>query len=70
MQIRDFSLWTVWSILHLLDNSGNLMPFILFSSKSNLDVKERYQKVIKAVTESVTSVSYNLHHNNISPKDL
>lgn len=70
MQIRDFSLWTVWSILHLLDNSGNLMPFILFSSKFNLDVKERYQKVIKAVTESVTSVSYNLHHNNISPKDL
>lgn len=46
------------------------MPFILFSSKFHLDVKERYQKVIKAVTESVTSVSYNLHHNNISPKLL
>lgn len=70
LRIHDFSLSTIWSVLHLLDNSGTLMPYILFSSKFNLDVKEQYQKGIKAVTEPVTSVYYNLNHNNISPKFL
>lgn len=53
-------------MLHLLNNSGNVLPFEDFCSKFNPNDREQYNKVIKAIPQSVIVMSYSLFQNNVN----
>lgn len=57
----------VWSVMHLLDNTGNILPFEDFCSKFNLNDRGQYNNIIKVIPQSVIVMSYNLFQNNVTP---
>lgn len=53
--------------MHLLDNTGNILPFEDFCSKFNLNDRGQYNNIIKVIPQSVIVMSYNLFQNNVTP---
>lgn len=57
----------IWSVMHLLHNTGNIIPFAEFCSKFNLNDRRQYNNIIKAIPQSIIIMSSNLLQSNINP---
>ena len=57
----------IWSVMHLLDDAGNLISFEDFVSKFNLNDRYQYTVITKAIPQSVIIMSYNFLQNNVNP---
>ena len=53
----------IWSVMHLLDNTGNTEPFEILCSKCSLNDKRQSNNLVKAIPQSIVVMSYNLCHN-------
>lgn len=56
----------ILSVMHLLDNPGNIIPFKTISSKYNINDRRQYSTLFRAIPQSSVMMSYNLI-NNINP---
>ena len=57
----------VWSVLHLLDHTGNILTFENFSTKYNILNKRQYKLVINAIPQTVLLMASNLYKNGVKP---
>ncbi len=57
----------IWSVIHLLDNTGNILPFADFSVKFDINDRKQYNNVVKAIPRTVIVMSNNLLQSGIIP---
>ena len=57
----------IWSVMHLLDNTGKIVPFEFLCSKYNLNDRRQYNNLVKAIPQSIVVMSYNLCKCNVNP---
>ena len=56
----------IWSVMHLLDNTGNILPLEDFCSKLSLVDRGQYNNVVKAIPQAVIVMAYNLSQDNVN----
>lgn len=58
----------IWSVMHLLDTTGNILTFPNFSSKFNITDENQYNIVVKAIPQAVKLLAKNLYQNKVYPR--
>uniref|UniRef100_A0A3B3H9P1 Reverse transcriptase domain-containing protein n=1 Tax=Oryzias latipes TaxID=8090 RepID=A0A3B3H9P1_ORYLA len=53
----------IWSLLHIMNDNGNIISFETFSSKFKLNDRKQYNNVIKAIPQTLIQMSSSLVQN-------
>ncbi|XP_013856001.1 uncharacterized protein LOC106511813 [Austrofundulus limnaeus] len=53
----------IWSVMHLIDRTGNILKFEDFYSKFNINDKKQYKKVVNAIPQAIITIASNLDTN-------
>ena len=58
----------IWSVMHLLDNTGNIMTYENFCVKFNVNNRKQYDIIVKAIPQAMVTTSRNLYLSNANPQ--